>query len=125
MTKILILGSEGFTGKYFSFFLKKNYIKSENYYVDRIPPQKNKMGNYYNIDLLKKKEILYLLRNFKPDLIFNFAGLIFSNNLRELFNLNVITAENLLSSINEIKSYSPKVLLIGSSAEYGIVNKSD
>lgn len=125
MNKILILGSEGFTGKYFPDFLKKNNIKSENYYVDKIPKKLNKRENYYNIDLLKKKEVFNFLGDFKPDLIFNFIGLIFSNNLRELFNLNVITAENLLSSINEIKNYSPKVLLIGSAAEYGIVNKSD
>jgi GDP-4-dehydro-6-deoxy-D-mannose reductase len=125
LKKILILGSEGFTGKYFFDFLKINDIKSENYLVDKIPENLIKRENYYEIDLLKKREIYNFLRDLKPELIFNFIGLMFSNNLHKLININVITAENLLSSINDIKNYDPEVLLIGSAAEYGFVDYSD
>jgi GDP-4-dehydro-6-deoxy-D-mannose reductase len=125
LKKILILGSEGFTGKYFIEFLEKNNVISETYLVDKIPENLIKRENYYEIDLLKKKEIFNFLRNLKPELIFNFIGLMFSNNLHKLININVITAENLLSSINDIKNYDPEVLLIGSAAEYGFVNDSD
>ena len=125
MKKILILGSEGFTGKYFIEFLEKNNVISETYLVDKIPENLIKRENYYEIDLLKKREIYNFLRNLKPELVFNFIGLMFSNNLRKLININVITAENLLSSINDIKSYDPEVLLIGSAAEYGFVDYSD
>lgn len=119
------MGSEGFTGKYFIEFLEKNNVISETYLVDKIPENLIKRENYYEIDLLKKKEIYNFLRNLKPELIFNFIGLMFSNNLHELININVITAENLLSSINDIKNYDPEVLLIGSAAEYGFVDYSD
>lgn len=125
MKKILILGSEGFTGKYFIEFLEKNNVISETYLVDKIPENLIKRENYYEIDLLKKREIYNFLRNLKPELVFNFIGLMFSNNLHKLININVITAENLLSSINDIKNYDPEVLLIGSAAEYGFVDYSD
>jgi len=125
MDKILILGSEGFTGRHFLNFLKKNKIKSENYLIDVVEKRLNESEKFYKVDLLKKEEIFEFLKKFKPDFIFNFIGLNFSNNLHELIKINIIAAENLLSSINEIKNYSPKILLIGSAAEYGIVDDSD
>lgn len=125
MNKILILGSEGFTGKYLFKFIKRNNLDNEIYLVDKIPKKLIKKNNYYQLDLLKKKGILQFLKCYTPDLIFNLIGLNFSDNMLDLFKINVLTAENLLSSINEIKNYVPKVLLIGSAAEYGKVNKSD
>lgn len=125
MNKILILGSEGFTGKYLFEFIKKNNSEKDIYLVDKIPKKLIKKKNYYQLDLLKKREILQFLKCYTPDIIFNFVGLIFSDNILELFKINVLTADNLLSSINEIYGYIPKVLLIGSAAEYGKVNKSD
>jgi len=125
MDKILILGAEGFTGRHFLKFLKKNKIKSENYLIDIAEKRVNESENFYRVNLLKKKEIFEFLKKFKPDLVFNFIGLNFSSDLHELIKINIITVENLFSSINEIKNYSPKILLIGSAAEYGIVNDSD
>jgi len=125
LDKILILGSEGFMGKYLLYWFKKNNIISENYFIDILPKKIVKKENYYRIDLLKKREVLSFFRSYKPDLIFNFVALMFSNDLKELININVMAVENLLNSINEIKDYNPKVLLIGSAAEYGFVDDSD
>ncbi|MFC1816539.1 GDP-mannose 4,6-dehydratase [Thermodesulfobacteriota bacterium] len=125
MANILILGSEGFTGKHFLEYLKKNNLMHECYLADRIPQNLIKKKNYYTIDLRKKGEIASLIRNLKPAFIFNFAGIIYSKDLKEQISGNVITTENLLSSIIKIKNYNPKVLLIGTAAEYGIVDDSD
>ncbi len=115
----------GFTGKHLTEFLKISSPGSEIYLVDKIPKKTTGGKNYFKLDLLKKEEILQFLNGYRPDLIFNLLGLNFSDNILELFKINVLTANNLLSSIEEVQNYTPKVLLIGSAAEYGNVKKSD
>jgi GDP-4-dehydro-6-deoxy-D-mannose reductase len=121
MKKILILGSEGFTGRYFYHYIQKNRLAEKCYQIDQVKLYKPKKELYYHINLLDEKEIFQFLCHHKPDAIFNFAGLIFNHDFVSMIQANVTLVEILFNAILRIKNYFPKILTIGTAAEYGYV----
>lgn len=118
MTRILITGSDGFTAHHLIELLS-NEKKTSLFTCDlRHRPQKN---NHFVCDLSDPLKTYNLLKETKPDQIYNLAGT-FSNNYETDYKTNVITTKNLLDSILILRKKC-RVLLIGSSAEYGWVTK--
>lgn len=117
--RVLIIGSEGFSGK----SLSRLFINSKNdvYYFDKKKKKLNKT-NYFQIDLLNSKKLNSLIKSIKPNKIFNLSGT-YTNNLVVDLENNFVTTLNLLNSIVNNK-INCRLLLIGSSAEYGNVKKN-
>jgi GDP-4-dehydro-6-deoxy-D-mannose reductase len=116
----LIIGASGFVGNYLVKELKRNNVNvccsdiTKNIYDDDV--------EFYNIDLTDKCSITNVLKCTKPDYIINLAALssvkLSWGTPKKTFNINTIGTINLLESIKELNLNS-RVLLIGSSEEYG------
>ncbi|MHD0314651.1 GDP-mannose 4,6-dehydratase [Fusobacterium varium] len=83
----------------------------------------------YNLDILEKKEIVKLFERIKPDYIFNLAAqssvsLSWKNPILTV-DINIKGVINILEAVREIKQYNPKIILIGSSEEYGNVKEDE
>lgn len=112
---ILVLGSLGFTGRNLCKHLRqKKGIEVVG--VDRLPDPE-KMN--YMCDLNDSVSIKTILTKVKPDQIYNVAGSI-TNDYNECYASNVTISKNLLDVMESMK-LSARILLVGSSAEYGLV----
>ena len=126
MKKILLIGAAGFVGPY----LYKN-LKDHGYEVVATKT-KNEMPNndieYIDLDILNKEEIHLVLKDINPDYVINLAAQSSVKmswiNPSLTFNVNVMGLINILEAIR-IENLSPRILLIGSSEEYGENCKDD
>ena len=118
--KILITGALGFCGRKISDALSKN--ASFNLVTSDIHSNNN-VGNYKRCDLLDFKSVKELLLETKPDFICHFAGT-FSNDYEKDYGSNVLTTKNVLEAVRGLEREC-RIMLAGSAAEYGVVEKSD
>ena len=124
--KALITGINGFVGEYLSDFLISNQIDvygtvlSEEVSIENISDNK-----IFKMDLLDKNEVNKIIAEINPDYIFHLAGqssVALSWKKPDLtINVNVIGTINLLEAV-KLYSNKSKVLIVGSSDQYGIVN---
>jgi len=116
---ILITGALGASGKTISRYLQS--IKS-NHKIFRTDIHFDDASDYIQADLGEKEKAVKLLDLVNPDQIYHLAGA-FSNNFSVDMRSNVITTKNIFDClINREKQ--PRVLIIGSSAEYGLIEES-
>ncbi|CAK7025077.1 GDP-mannose 4,6-dehydratase [Fusobacterium varium] len=83
----------------------------------------------YNLDILNKEEIIKIFKKIKPDYVFNLAAqssvsLSWKNPLLTV-DINIKGVINISEAVREIKQYNPKIILIGSSEEYGNVKEEN
>lgn len=117
--KVLVTGASGFTGHYLIRLLS-NEQKYELYLTDRICADQE---NILSCDLTLKASIEKLIAKVRPDRIYHLAGS-FTNNYDIDYPVNVLSTKNILDSLLKFNIPS-RVLLIGSSAEYGFINPKD
>lgn len=123
--KVLITGMSGFVGSYL-----KTELESNNFEVMgtclATEPCAGKQG-YYIMDLLDRQQIEEVLSSYKPDEIYHLAGqssvALSWKNPQLTFDINVKGAINLLDAIRSIIPEC-KTLIVGSSDEYGRVEKN-
>jgi len=118
--KILITGIEGFIGKNFFQALKNRCPTAEVYGIDKSFKGKRDF-TAIACDIADLEQTNQIISEVRPDYIFHFAGVTYSNNWDELFEGNVKTTISLLSSVKEV-GISPRIVIIGSAAEYGYVS---
>lgn len=120
MSKLLIIGANGFVGNY----LIKEFLDSK-YEVIASDLQDSLKYNYSipyeKIDILNKNNLEKIIKKWLPDYLINLAA-ISSVGLswqmpKKTFEVNVIGTINVLDTIKDIIP-NCKVLLIGSSEEY-------
>jgi len=77
-------------------------------------------GGQYKADLRNADEADAVIREHRPSVLFHLAGLIYSNNLDELYRSNVVATRHVLEAVS---SHVPecRVIVPGSAAEYGRV----
>ena len=119
----LIIGAAGFVGRHLTAYLADQGLEVSGVDCPGVSPPDGWSGKWYSGDVTVSDQITPILQQSKPDYIFHLASLIRSNSLSDLLSVNVIGAKNILDAV---KSVSPdsRVLITGSSAEYGI-SKSD
>jgi GDP-4-dehydro-6-deoxy-D-mannose reductase len=117
----LIIGAGGFVGGYLINDLLTNGF---SVFATKLPFEKIEGTGFTVLDLDisdsdKIRDVILLSR---PDVIFHLAALssvaLSWNNIKTTFNVNVIGAINLLNCVKEINK-EIRILLIGSSEEYG------
>ena len=114
---ILLLGSEGFIGRYFIEYHKSIESTAKFYMVDIMEIKKE---NYTKIDASDYEAINHVIQKTKPDEIYNFSGT-FSNNFDIDYLNNVIVTKNIFDSILENGLHNCRILINGSAAEYGFI----
>lgn len=128
--RVLITGIEGFVGGYLSqLFLSKRDEVIGTYYDENI--LKRQYSNkiiLHNLNITDNQEMNLLLKKYKPDIIYHLAAqssVSYSwENPQETMSINVNGTINLLKGVAKF-SIQSKVILIGSSEQYGKVTKEE
>lgn len=79
--------------------------------------------NSFCCNLSRKAEVNRLIETTRPDQIYHLAGA-FSNTYEKDYRANVLSTKNILDACLKL-SLKCRILLIGSSAEYGNVSEND
>jgi dTDP-4-dehydrorhamnose reductase len=112
--KILITGGAGYVGSNLEKFLKKKNFMI--YCLDILPKIKK---NYFQINIVNKKQVLNFLKKIKPDIIIHTAGLsnlkICEENKKLAYQINIQGTKNLISAI---KNIDQKIKLVFFSSDY-------
>jgi len=122
--RVLITGIAGFTGSCLFKYLQEVDPGLTIFGIDKNAPLYSGNYEFIQIDLLDCAGLLNLIRQVKPSYIFHLAGLNFSDDPKSFYDINVMGTVNLLEAVRKTRDHiDPKVLTVGSSAEYGIVNE--
>lgn len=113
--KVLVTGASGFSGRHMIQYLAND--PSAKIYCTSLTMKNDR--NWFACDLTKGKETAELVARVAPDQIYHLAG-VRSNDYRNDYSVNVLSTFNLLESVAKIEP-ACRVLLVGSSAEYGLV----
>lgn len=116
--RLLITGADSFTARYLVPILQSG---DDEIFLSDISESSAK--NYYKCDLRNEEEVFRLIKEIKPEGIYNLAGS-FTNDYDTDYEINVIAVENILDALTDAK-LDARVLLLGSSAEYGLVEPED
>jgi len=126
MKKALITGINGFVGRY----LKEN-LQRQGYTVagTYLPEPLHVMPeNYYPVDLLKPQQIQEVIQIWQPDEIYHLAG---QSSVALSWKMPAKTIEinvnGTLNLLEAVRLHKPdcKILIVGSSDEYGPVAQQD
>jgi GDP-4-dehydro-6-deoxy-D-mannose reductase len=120
--KTLITGSGGFLGRSLIDLLAKKSINE--LILSGLSDNKNlHIQEKYKCDFSDFESVHSLFSKIRPEQIYHLVGS-FSNDYVVDYKLNVISAKNIFDCCLMLKIY-PKILLVGSSAEYGLVSCGD
>ncbi len=115
--KVLVTGASGFIGRALTAYLAAD----KKYDVLGVDIKKGdpSTGRSFALDLLDQKRAETFLRQQRPAVIFHLAGGRMVDTAL-LFSSNIGTTAALFGSIGRIKGYRPRVIVMGSAAEYGV-----
>lgn len=123
--KALIIGVSGFVGEYLAEELFNNNV--EVYGADIAEGLDNKYVKFLKLNLLCKEEIIKVLEELKPDYIINLAAISSVKYSWEepalTFDVNVKGVINIFEVVRKLEIKS-RILLIGSSEEYGAIGNN-
>lgn len=132
--KVIITGVSGFAGSHLAEYLADNddYQLSGTYLSEKSLANVQKIQQKLKlarIDLTQKDEVLKLVEEIKPDLIFHLAALpavgdSFSKPSEVIVN-NVVAQINLLEAIRHNNLLDSKILVVSSADVYGRVPPED
>lgn len=128
-SSILITGGTGFVGSHLVEELQSKGF--QNVFVTNYSPNAGYVGtlipssNIKTVDLTDREQTFGLLRELQPDYIFHLASIAVVGDSFEkaakIFQNNTSLQLNLLDAIKEVSSNS-RLLVVGSGAEYGIID---
>lgn len=121
--KALIIGAAGFVGGYLIDALK---AVDFDVYATKLKHENIDGGvNVYNLDLTDFSDVCELINEIKPDVIYHLAAQssvkLSWEKPQMTANINILGAINLFEAVR-LHSPSSKVLVIGSSEEYGDID---
>ena len=87
------------------------------------PPSDMFLDEYFCIDICNQDRLDHLIQTLKPNWIFHLAGII-GDNPFSTYNVNFVGSLRLLESVRKHAPES-RVVLVGSSAEYGFASPDD
>ena len=126
MKKVLVTGIDGFVARYlYDYLLKSGYdvygtTINEIYTNDKI--------KIFKMNLLNAENVNNVIKNIKPNMIFHLAGQsavgISWQKPVVTIDINVNGTLNLLEAVKN-NNINPKILIVGSSDQYGIIKPED
>lgn len=127
--KALITGINGFVGRYLAeYLLNQNMDVCGTYLFQDEKIELSNAIQLYKMDVSNEEEIAKVLKETKPDFIFHLAAqssaAISWKNPQKTMEININGTINLLENIRKL-ALNCKILLIGSSEEYGFVRPED
>lgn len=129
--KLLVIGAAGFVGGHLLEYLEQlpnievfaSKLSTERLGNTHIPEE-----NVFDIDILNKEKIEEIIKRIRPEYIIHLAAqssVSYSwKEPAQTFSINLIGTVNVLEAIR-IAGIKPRILLIGSSEEYGIVGPDE
>ncbi|MGA2911999.1 MAG: GDP-mannose 4,6-dehydratase [Methanoregula sp.] len=118
---ILITGASGFTGKYLIKYLASQENLELFGLLHNHPEPSSNTLEWIKCNLRDKGQVERCIHKIDPERIIHLAGLN-SGSIKNLIETNVLGTENLLHAINR-ENNGCRILVIGSSAEYGYSKK--
>jgi len=115
--KVLITGAEGFTAHYLIGFLSQSR-KHKLFFTDLA--NNLNYDNFSSCDLSEPQEVSDLISKVQPDQIYHLAGA-FTNNYEIDYKSNFLSTKNICDALLKFNYKNTRMLLIGSSSEYGDV----
>ena len=126
MKKALIIGGAGFVGKHLAEHIHKEYGWSLDVTKMQCEQLNLSHAEIHDIDILKMEQIETLICRIRPDYIFHLAAQssvsLSWTNPQFTVDVNIKGSLNLLESVRTL-DYKPRILLIGSSEEYGRIKE--
>ncbi|MEG2435037.1 MAG: GDP-mannose 4,6-dehydratase [Ruthenibacterium sp.] len=126
--KALILGAAGFVGSYLADHL--NESGEWSVCVTKMPHETLSIQNVaeYDLDILQPAQIVTLLENIRPDVIFHLAAqssvALSWKNPALTVDVNIKGTLHMLDAVRTV-GLTPRLLLIGSGEEYGAVHPDE
>jgi GDP-4-dehydro-6-deoxy-D-mannose reductase len=117
--RMLVTGAGGFSGQHLIEYLAGK--SSSEIYCTSATPRNDR--NWLFFDLTRKEAAGELIQQVSPDQIYHLAGLN-SNEYEADYRVNVLSTRNLLETITKTHRQC-RIVLVGSSAEYGFVPQED
>lgn len=124
--KTLIIGGGGFVGGYLKDYLISQWL---DVYLTKLPAQQiDDKDKVFNLNLLDCEQISALLKEVEPDYIFHLAA---QSSVSVSWAKPALTADvnikgciNLLEAVRSL-NINPRILIVGSSEEYGKIDISE
>ena len=120
MSKVLITGVDGFTGRYLADALKQAGLEV----VGISSLLDNPSESIFKCDLLDSSRLNSLIKEIKPDYVAHLAGIAFvgHGNNEDFYRVNVVGSMNLLEALCQPGVNLSKVLVASSANVYGTPN---
>jgi GDP-4-dehydro-6-deoxy-D-mannose reductase len=120
MDKVVILGCNGYSGKYFQKYIRARGLDQQYHFlgIDRIH-ENDSFIRIAIFDLLDTSLLEKILIEECPDYIVNLAGSFTGNDPIYLEKINASLSRNIFEILLKNRINPKKILLIGSAAEYG------
>lgn len=126
MNKVLILGINGFIGRHFQEYIKKNKLYKKYSFIGTSRKKIDKKRvlsrdiTFISLNPLNYSELNKIITAYKFDYIINLIGIFTADSFRKMFDINAGISMNILEIIKKNKLSPKKIVLIGSAAEYGL-----
>jgi len=113
MTTALITGVSGFVGQTI-----RDYLTSNKITVFGFDARALAQNHIFKGDITNHQNLLNVLEESKPDIIFHLAGILKSEEMENFYNVHVLGTSALLEAVMEM-GLQPRVMVFSSSAVYG------
>jgi GDP-4-dehydro-6-deoxy-D-mannose reductase len=120
---VLITGAAGFTGRYLCRHLRSAPEDLNIVGIDICEASKELYDAVYTADIVDTQQVKGVLNQVKPNYIIHLAGTFGTEDIQQLFKVNVLSMTSILEAV--LKEVPKSVFLAtGSAAEYGKVDAS-
>lgn len=117
---LLVTGAGGFVGKHLIELWRSTTVRQDQIVGLDLRVVDNVSVDHWQVcDLTDAQSVNSAIEKWKPDGIVHLAGITGRGDPQIFFHANVLSCENLLSAASRLPS-PPRILLMGSAAEYGI-----
>ena len=118
MKTVLVTGATGALGQAVTAHLRRN-----GHWRVVVTCRRNPDESCYQLDIRNREQIFAAIKKTKPNLVLHLAAT-FSNNFDDAYTVNVEATRHLLEAVQQ-SGCCTRVLLIGSAAEYGVVQPEE